>query len=221
MNIRFKIGWLRAVVLFGGCAAWLAGANAAEIAPGQPATWKPHVLIVTLNHLSKRYSCDDLWYKFHDVLLAIGARPDMKILAYRCEPALGETARSPSVQLNFWLPEVLHGKLTRWADIRVVNSTVTLEPGHPNSFDASDCDLLRQINDTLLTRLFDRSTSYHLACRAAPIHEPGYNLSVVVLKPVNENERRVANRAATSNGAVAQDSLGLSLIHISEPTRQA
>jgi hypothetical protein len=125
----------------------------------------PHDLIAKLNHLSKRYSCNDLWYKFHDVLLEIGARPDMKILPYRCERALGEAARSPSVQLHFQLPEVLHGNLARWADIRVVNSTVTFQPGHPKSFDATDCDLLRQIKDTLFTQVVDRAATYHLACR--------------------------------------------------------
>jgi hypothetical protein len=168
----------------------------------------PHDLIVTLNHLSKRYSCNDLWYKFHDVLLEIGARPDMTILPYRCQRALGEAARSPSVQLQFQLPEVLHGKLVRWADIRVVNSTVILGPGHPSSFDASDCDLLRQINDTLFTRIFDRPANYHLACRAPAMHEPGYSLSVVVLKPVDESQKRAASRADTSHGAVARGSLG-------------
>jgi len=181
-------------MLFGSYLACLARAGAADEATGQPAAWMPHELIVRLNHLSKRYSCDELWYKFHDVLLEIGARPDMKILPYRCERALGEAARSPSVELQFQLPEVLHGKLARWADIRVVTSVVTLEPGHPASFDASDCDLLRQIKDTLFTRI-DRPVSYHLACRAPAIHEPGYSLSVATLKPVSGRESRVANRA--------------------------
>jgi hypothetical protein len=207
MSVRFKINWLRLAVLFGGCGACLAGANAAETVLGQPATWMPHDLIVTLNHLSKRYSCNDLWYKFHDVLLEIGARPDMKILPYRCEPALGEAARSPSVQLNFQLPEVLRGKLARYADIRVVNSTVTLEPGHPSSFDSSDCDLLRQIKDTLFTRVY-RVTSYDLPCRAPAIRAPEYSLSMTILKPVDESERRVANRADASDSAVARGSLG-------------
>jgi hypothetical protein len=198
MSVRFKIRWLSVAVLSAGCMVWVASANAAESALGQPATWMAHDLIVTLNHLSKRYSCNDLWYKFHDVLLEIGARPDMEILPYRCERALGEAARSPSVQLQFQLPEVLHGTLARWADIRVVNRTVTLEPGHPSSFDASDCDLLRQINDTLFTRIFGRTASYHLACRAPAIHEPGYSLSVVVLEPVNESQTRVVSGADTA-----------------------
>jgi hypothetical protein len=186
-----------------GAASTAASTNVAVDAAGQPAAWMPHELIVSLNHLSKRYSCDDLWYRFRDVLLEIGARPDMKILPYRCEPALGEASRSPSVQLQFQLPEVLHGKLAQWADIRVVTSVVTLEPGHPESFDASDCDLLRQIKDTLFTRI-DRPVSYHLACRApaiqcrAPaIHEPGYSLSVATLKPVSGSETRVASRTGT------------------------
>jgi|SRR5579862_3167673 len=195
MSRRFKTGWVRYVltVLFGSYLVCLAGTSAADDATGQPAAWMPHELIVRLDHLSKRYSCDDLWYKFHDVLLQIGARPDMRILPYRCERALGEAARSPSVQLQFQLPEVLYGKRARWADIRVVTSVVTLEPGHPASFDASDCDLLRQIKDTLFTRI-DRPVSYQLACGAPPIHVPVYSLSVATLKPVSGRESRVASR---------------------------
>lgn len=191
MSVRFRKSWLSFAVLFVGCVARLASANAAPSAPGQLATWSRHDLIVTLNHLPKRYSCNDLWYRFHDLLLAIGARSDMEILPYRCERALGEAARSPSVQLNFQLPEVLHGKLQRFADLRVVDSSVTLEPGHPQSFDDSDCDLIREIKDTLLARI-DPATSYHLACGASAIHEPKYSLSVSVLKPVNQSDTRVA-----------------------------
>lgn len=213
MGVRFAIRWLSFALLFGGFVAWLPSANAAEAMPGepalglgQPATWMSHDIIVKLNDLSKRYSCNDLWYKFHDVLLEIGARSDMKILPYRCEPALGAAARSPSVQLHFMLPEVLHGKLARWAEFRVVNSTVTLEPGHPISFDASDCDLLRQVKDTLLTRVVQRDAGYHLACHAPANYAPGYSLSVVVLKPVNGSETRIARRAYPSNDAAARSS---------------
>jgi hypothetical protein len=52
--------------------------------------------LVDLHDLPQRYSCDDLWYKFRDVLLAMGGRPDIKILVYRCERGLPDgQARSP------------------------------------------------------------------------------------------------------------------------------
>ena len=41
----------------------------------RPAEWVRHNLIVKLHDLPKRYSCNDLWYRFRDILLDIGARP--------------------------------------------------------------------------------------------------------------------------------------------------
>src|SRR4029077_17592497 len=65
----------------------------------QPGAWIPFDLVVNLQDLPKSYSCDELWYKFRDVLLAIGARP-ANIIAFRCEKALGARARSPQVHLQ-------------------------------------------------------------------------------------------------------------------------
>ncbi len=74
---------------------------------GRPAIWTSHDLIVSLDHLPKLYSCDDLWYKFRDVLRAIGARPDMRILAYQCGRGLGSLGYSPQVHLHFSIPQTL------------------------------------------------------------------------------------------------------------------
>src|SRR6476469_6926434 len=74
-------------------AAYCAPAQPSSNAAAQPAAWLQHDLIVSLHNLPRTYSCDDLWYKFRDVLLEIGARADYKILPYDCN------SRSPQVQL--------------------------------------------------------------------------------------------------------------------------
>jgi hypothetical protein len=162
-----------------------------------------HNLIVHLNHLPKRYSCNDLWYRFRDILLEIGARSDLKILPYRCESALGEAARSPSVQLQFQLAEVLSGKQARWADVQVIKSTVVLGPGNPKSLDAADCELLQQVKDTLLSQLSTPVVSYHLACHAPTGRKPGYSVAVVVEKPANAGQLRAVSWAAPDNNGAA------------------
>jgi hypothetical protein len=160
----------------------------ATAAGATAATWRPYDLIVDLHNLPVRYSCDDLWYKFHDVLLALGARPDLQILAYRCEAGRDSNdARSPRVQLRFNLPEALDKSLARMADVQATPQTVRLTPGHPVSLQTSDCELLRQMKNELLPAL-DKPTqvvSFDLACAAPhPARWPS-NVTVQSLKAVN------------------------------------
>jgi hypothetical protein len=160
-----------------------------------PAEWSAHNVIVRLDNLPKRYSCDDLWYKFHDVLLALGARPDMRILAYRCEKSLSsEQARSPRVELKFYLPEALSGTQRQWADLSAVQRIVELQPGEPGKIDAADCELLRQINEGLLPLIPVKVRDYRLACAAPSGGKPPFDLTVAALEPVKAPAAKVATR---------------------------
>ena len=201
-----------------GVAPVAAAATAAAI----PAEWMPHDIMVRLQNLPKRYSCDDLWYKFHDVLLALGARADLKILTWRCENSLADAAaRSPRLQLKFELPQALSGKQIRWSDVNAAPATVLLEPGHPASLDDSDCELLRQMKDTLLAELSDRVTSFQLACNAPVSHQarphsrgshssaahsvssrPPFSLEVQALTPVAGGQMHTALGVETAGLSV-------------------
>jgi len=169
-------------------------AQAAPTPPGQLAVWTPHDLIVGFEHLPKLYSCDDLWYKFRDVLRALGARPDMRILTYQCGKQVGELAYSPQVQLHFYIPQVVGKSEARWADLHVITKTVRLGPGHPASITPSDCELLLQMKDYLLAALPDRVLNFNLACGAPTTRWP-FGVSVQTLTPV-PGQARVA--AATT-----------------------
>ena len=155
---------------------------------GKPAAWTPHDLIVAFNHLPEIYSCDDLWYKFRDVLLSIGARSDMRILAYRCGPGLGQLAYSPQVHLHFFIPQAVGPSEARWADVNVEPRTIRLEPTHPASIKASDCELLRQMKEDLIAALPDRVLNFNLACEA-PVTRRPFGLSVEALTPVSGQAR--------------------------------
>jgi hypothetical protein len=162
-----------------------------------PATWRPHDLIVDFRSLPQRYSCDNLWYKLRDVLLATGARPDMTILVYRCERGLTQArARSPSAHLQFSMPELLPAGQRRWADLDATATTVRLTPGHPASLTNSDCELLRQIKDGLLSSLAQRIVSFDLACAAPPSKRWAFNVTVQTFIPSTTSSRVVAKASA-------------------------
>ena len=174
-----------------------ATAGAAPAQVGQPAVWTPHDLIVSFDHLPRIYSCDDLWYKFRDVLRAIGARPDIRILAYQCGSGLGQLAYSPQVHLHFYIPQAVNHAQARWADVNVQPQTVRIGPGHPGSITPADCELLRQMKDDLLAALPDRVLRFNLACEAPTTRWP-FSVSVEALTPV-EGQSRVASLGAPAS----------------------
>jgi hypothetical protein len=144
--------------------------------------------------LPKTYPCNDLWTKFHDVLLAIGARPDLTIATFRCGAGLGALAFSPEVRVHFSMLQPASQTPDLWADAVVAPQTVRLEPGHPGSLDASDCELLRQMKNGLLAALPHRIVSFRLACDAPPTRWP-FSVSLETVTPVETDGRaRLAAR---------------------------
>ena len=143
-------------------------ALAAEPAAPGPATaaqWMPHELIVSLNDLPRAYSCDDLWYRFHDVLVAIGAR-DWRILTYDCRDAAAHPHASPKVELRFQLPAALSAADARFADFAATPATVRIAPGSPSSLTGDDCELMKQMTAGLLAAL-DLQAQARFRCAAA------------------------------------------------------
>ncbi len=162
--------------------------------------WAHHDLIIDLHDLPTRYSCDDLWYKFRDVLLAVGARPDIQILVYHCTGKPGSPPRAPSVHLRFSTPELVRGAQARWADLEAAPETVRLSPGNPASLRASDCELMRQIKDGLLAQLAERIVRVDLSCETpGPTRWP-FNVTVQTLAPVYATPHVAARVVGSSPG---------------------
>jgi hypothetical protein len=163
---------------------------AAPQSPEIPAVWIPHAIIVNLDALPKRYSCDELWYRFRAILLSIGARPDLKVVPYHCD------GQSPSVQLQFSLPDAVQGAQVRLADLKASNDTITLEPGRPAPLEVVDCELVRQIKDELFTALPVRVVSAELSCAVVSSSHGRFRLSLQALRPELHSESAAAVSAA-------------------------
>lgn len=177
------VGLLSVLALFG-------ASRAATPQSPTAAVWIPHAIIVDLD-LPKRYSCDELWYRFRAILLSIGANPDLKVVPYQCD------SQSPKVQLQFSLPEPVNGPQARFADLRAENDTITLEPGYPTPLDAADCELVRQIKDELFTELPVRVVSAELSCAAAPAAHTRFRVSLQVLRADSPSKSASAAPAAS------------------------
>lgn len=168
-----------AVIVIGPLAFITAGAAPA---PGtRRAVWTEHDLTIDLEHLPRSYSCSDLRYKIHDVLQAIGARPNIRIDVSRCEPNLDTQLDPPRAHLIFSLPIEVRGHLADFYETFVVERTVRIEPGNPPSIDFSDCRLLRQLQLTLFKSVSMPAEANHLDCRAAVTKHVPFSLSIEAL----------------------------------------
>src|SRR5579872_4120032 len=141
-----------------------------------PAIWNPYVMIVDLDELPRAYDCDALWYRFRYVLLGIGARPDtLNIKPYNCN------TRSPSVEIHFQLPQALQGSQAKWADFQAARTQAELDAGKPGPFEASDCELMRQIRQELLSNLPVKVTAFEGNCSEPQGASSGFHLKVQAL----------------------------------------
>jgi len=151
-------------VTLAAAAAAQAATPSSATAAGVPAEWRTYDLLVDFRELPRTYSCDELWYRFRDVLLALGARAYMTIVPYDCGYVGGGEARSPRVEVKFQLPQPLHGAATRYAEVSAVKRSVRLAPGAPHSLQAGDCELVKQMQKLLLAALPVQVTAADFSC---------------------------------------------------------
>ena len=154
-----------------------AEARPARTAPSAavPAEWETFDTLVDFQNLPRTYSCDELWYKFRDVLQRLGASPYMDIRPYDCGYRGGGQARSPHVEVKFQLARPVHGSASQYAQVSVIPQRIRLAPGSPGSLGADDCEFAKQLDGSLFPTLPLRVETTDFHCAAAP---PSYALAV-------------------------------------------
>jgi hypothetical protein len=160
-----------------------AGAAVKADIGGRPALWRSYDMIVNLQNLKRTYTCNQLWYEFHGILLQLGAWPySINILPYQCSPTPSGYLRSPNVEIRFQLPIFLQATV-KSAPAEAVERTVRLSPGEPGTLLKTDCQLLQQIEQMMLTSIEGASVvEDHFDC-SAPSSRAG-NFHVALSLPM-------------------------------------
>jgi hypothetical protein len=203
-------GWALAFgglwVLTGGTAHAAAGKSAAgrpataqpaaaQPAAAQPALWRTYDMIVNLQGLPRTYTCDQLWYELHGILLRLGAWPySINILPYHCSPTPSGDMKSPDVQVRFQLPIFLTGAAAKWAPAKAIERTIRLSPGEPTTLKPSDCQLMQQISQTLLASIQGHVDEQHFDCAGPPRRAADFHVTLTL--PVAVKAQAVAATSA-------------------------
>lgn len=168
---------------------------AAQSAAARPALWRTYDMIVNLQDLPRTYTCDQLWYELHGILLQLGAWSySISILPYNCSPKPNADMKSPNVEVRFQLPFFLTGEAAKSAPARAIERTIRLSPGAPKTLQASDCQLMQQLSQTLLASILARVDEEHFDCSGSA--RQAANFHVTVTLPVAVNAPAVAATSA-------------------------
>jgi hypothetical protein len=146
------------------------------------AYWAPHNEIDEPPQLTRPYDCDDLYYKYRDVLLKLGAR-GLKIYTYGCIRHGQAESGQPRVNLSYSVPRERPGG----PGIPAQRKSVTLKPGDPKSLTSDDCALLNNMRQTVIAAIASKIDAHGLDCGSSG-GQKHFELTVETLLPVEEGQ---------------------------------
>lgn len=197
MLLRFKLGAIAGGGLF--CAVLASSTAVAGAPPQEPGVWQKHEYSFAFMGFTSTYSCDGLADKLKILLIAAGARADLKARAGACPSGFGRPDKFARADLTFY---TLGPPGSGPGDAKTVDGTwlpVAISRRQPRELGTGDCELVEQFRSGVLPMFTTRNVESHITC--VPHQLSG---SVIDLKfesfTVPPKERR-APHAAQAPGA--------------------
>jgi hypothetical protein len=169
--------------------ALLAACTATPPAPQtglrQMAVWQRHQAMIHYFGLTALYSCDGFENKVRQLLLYLGARPDLKVNAIGCNRAFESPGRLADVNADFYTlapaGEAAASTVTaQW-------TSVMLRPMVPMFMGYGDCELVRQVKSVVTRDFSNRDLNYSTACTPHEETVSDYQLRGEFLKPLSSH----------------------------------
>jgi hypothetical protein len=168
------------------CALAIAGASLLSVparaddaaSSGSPGTWQSHKYSFQFMGFTSTYSCDGLADKLRTLLLAAGARSDVKSQPGACASELGRPDKFARADLTF--ATLAPAKPGAPSDAKPVNGVwrpVTLSAHSPEDLRIGDCEVVEQFRSQVLPMFTTRNVVSNTTC--IPYQESG---SVIDLK---------------------------------------
>jgi hypothetical protein len=174
----------RSVARRSGRAAILAGAlllstaiHADESAPsGGPGTWQSHKYTFQFLGFTTTYSCDGLADKLKIVLLAAGARSDVKSVPGACASGFGRPDKFARADLTFYTLTPADSGTGAGAGVQGAWRPVTFAARQPQRLALGDCELMEQFRQQVLPMFTTRNVVSNTTC--IPHQESGSNIDL-------------------------------------------
>lgn len=146
--------------------AWIAGPVTALALPAtssdsESAAWTPRELTFTYRSFTTKYSCDSLREKMREVLLKLGARPDLQLVPFGCTRLTGpDQFPGVSVKMHVLQPAGAQTTQTVPATWRPVDFVMKRDPREV----AGECELMSQIAREVLPLFATRNVHANNTC---------------------------------------------------------
>jgi hypothetical protein len=171
-------------------------AHAAEEA--QTARWVPRELHFTYSGFTTHFSCEGLEARVKEILLQLGARPDLSVHQYGCTQAAGVPSPFPSVEAKFSVLEpVAAGEApnggTTGALVSAQWQTVQLKLDPSPLAESGLCELIDQVKVRILPLFATRNVDYMQHCVPHQLSSRGSTIKLDVMKvPLKQAENAPA-----------------------------
>jgi len=139
----------------------LAQAPAAAPAPG---VWQPHKMSFQFLGFTSTYSCDGLADKLRLLLLAAGARPDVKSEPGACANGFGTPDKFARADLNFSTLSPASGGTAAAQSVPGIWKAVSIAQHSPQQLGLGDCELVEQFRTQVLKYFTTRALENHTSC---------------------------------------------------------
>jgi hypothetical protein len=139
-------------------------ARADDASAHTPGIWQKHEYSFAFMGFTSTYSCDGLADKLKTLLIAAGARPDVKARAGACASGFGRPDKFARADLTFY---TLAPAGTDASEAKPVDGTwnpVVISPLRPRELGEGDCELVEQFRSNVLGMFTTRNVASRTTC---------------------------------------------------------
>jgi hypothetical protein len=141
-------------------------ADGATSAPeNQPGVWQKHAYSFVFMGFTTTYSCDGLASKLKILLIAAGARADVKSFPGACASGFGRPDKFARADLTFYtLAPPGSDKAADAPPVTGQWKSVALATRKPRELGLGDCELVDQFRTSVLPMFTTRNVDNHMTC---------------------------------------------------------
>jgi len=177
-----QVARLAAVAVLACAPAWASPQSEPSAGSGrESAVWAPKELDFAYQGFTTKYSCEGLQERMRDVLLILGARPDLRVRGYGCTRPVGpDPLAGVSIRMSVLQPAGEQGGPAvpvHWQKVDLLTGFYERDPVGA----AADCELIGQIKQKVLPLFATRNVDYRATCEAHQLVPGGTRLKAEVL----------------------------------------